>query len=848
MTPLDLFDEHKRELAASAITDDIAVARGYRSVSRPTNTHNEPREELARLGIPSWAIKEDRYFPGLLIPLYRATGERISSIFKPRVPVPNRDGKLMKYAAQKGRASVIDVHPRWSIGGAEIIPPIRDITVPLWITEGVKKADALTSQGVCTIALSGVYNWRSNMGTLGDWEDIPLRGRYVTICFDADAHDNPNVMRAMIRFGRWLKSKGVTSVGYLITPGEINGTQVKGADDYLAAGGTLTGLKAATTAKQPQLIDNTNDTFTDARLAETIADEVFDGGYCWAAGLGWLQWDGTRWRDCSDVTVGEAVRKYSLNRFIAAVTDADRDQTQIDGWRAMLSASRERAVIGMAKGIVEKRADEFDQHPDLLNTPNGVVDLETDDVLPHNPDLLMTKIAGVGYDPDATHPDWDAALNAIPDDVREYLQVRLGQAITGHTPPDDVLLIMQGGGENGKSTIAATIRKAIKDFFVLVSDRALMANPDAHPTELMDFRGARYAALEETPEARRLDTNRLKRTVGTPTITARHIRKDDVTFEATHTLVINTNHRPIVDDSDHAVWRRLQLITFPYRFRKRHEPLVGPNDRYGDPGLRDRCITDPEVWGACLAWLIGGARKWYSGGKVMPQPPERVEKDTMAWRAESDLLMAYASDRLVLDPASHVLSKELFADFNAWLKDKHNSTWTDRTFNARLSGHDVIGGHRITKRTTRLKPGLSRRPYHGDPFAWDAPKPITSENYVAWFGVRFAGPDDLKADDLDDDLNSAVSRQNEDHVTTVTASPVNPAVSHVQGLSDAAVTAVTRSWTHRQTQDHVTAVTDLVDDQPELPFVGRAGYDICDACHLPRTTRGHITRCGGNPQ
>ena len=39
-------------------------------------------------------------------------------------------------------------------------PGLADPAVPLWITEGQKKADALASRGLCAIALLGVWNWR----------------------------------------------------------------------------------------------------------------------------------------------------------------------------------------------------------------------------------------------------------------------------------------------------------------------------------------------------------------------------------------------------------------------------------------------------------------------------------------------------------------------------------------------------------------------------------------------------------------------------------------------------------------------------------------------------------------
>ena len=82
-------------------------------------------------------------------------------------------------------------------------------------------------------------------------------------------------------------------------------------------------------------------------------------------------------------------------------------------------------------------------------------------------------------------------------------------------------------------------------------ERVLIANPSDHPTELMTLRGARFALIEETPEARHLSVKRLKDTVGTPTMTARLIGKNNVTWEATHSLFLTTNYTPRVDETDH---------------------------------------------------------------------------------------------------------------------------------------------------------------------------------------------------------------------------------------------------------------------------------------------------------
>jgi len=198
---------------------------------------------LAKLGFPKGAL-DPEHFPGLFVPMYGPTGEYVTAQWKPGRPWANGNGKPQKYASRAGLGNRLDVHP---LRVKELADPGRR----LWITEGVKKADALASRGEVVVALTGVFNWRSKLGTLGDWEDVPLKGREVVVCFDADTVHKPNVLRAMVRLGRWLKSKGVDRVLFLIVPAEVNGTTVKGADDYLAAGGSPTRSWAIGSAGSP---------------------------------------------------------------------------------------------------------------------------------------------------------------------------------------------------------------------------------------------------------------------------------------------------------------------------------------------------------------------------------------------------------------------------------------------------------------------------------------------------------------------------------------------------------------------------------------------------------------------
>src|SRR5699024_593033 len=143
----------------------------------------------------------------------------------------------------------------------------------------------------------------------------------------------------------------------------------------------------------------------DAHMAQRIADDALAGQYLWAAGLGWQKYDGRRWERASDASVGETVRKAVID-FHAAEALAGADVDRLRKISSLFSANRIRAIVSLARGICEVDADEFDQHPDLLNVGNGVVDLRTGNLGPHDPGLLFTRVTSVKYRPDAQHPDW----------------------------------------------------------------------------------------------------------------------------------------------------------------------------------------------------------------------------------------------------------------------------------------------------------------------------------------------------------------------------------------------------------------------------------------------------------
>jgi len=696
------------------IDPDVARERGYETIMRPTNTDDRPREQLKALGFPSWAVREPYFYPGLWIPQYSPRGTRYAGQWKPKSAVPGRDGKFQRYASAKG-PSRLDVHPRWTRdpGGVDQLPAILDPSKILWITEGVKKADSLTSRGQVTIALAGVFNWRNTHATLGDWEDVKIKGREVVICFDADALVKRAVADAMARLGKWLRHKGAAKVWYLVVPAMVGDSAVKGVDDYFAAGGRLKDLQRELKTAPPQIPD-TEDRFTDARLAEAVANDVLDGRYLWAAGLGWLRWDGRVWISEDERVPLETVRRWALDQFADAAgrLKVDSSAAEVDGWRGLLSKSRMAAVLSLAAGVVARRAEEFDADPDVLNTPGGIVDLATGKVGLHDPEALCTKITSGSYVPGFTHADWDRALTALPTETMTWLQTRVGQALTGHTTPDGVVPFLKGTGENAKGLLFTDgVLPAAGGYATAASPK--LFEKGQHSTEQADLRGQRLVVVEEMTEGRSVDVTALKRVADVGTIRARRVRENNIEFTTSHSLFATTNYTPIIAETDHGTWRRLALVVFPYTYVKPGDPIRDPEtERRGDPTLKARIKANRDSQhDAIITWAVEGAIRWYQnmdaisaaarqGVESPPSvllPPMEVRAATLAWRTNADRILGYWTECLVAAPGVLVSAADLVDHFNEWLRAGGHSAWSKETFLPRFAEHAETRAQRVVR-------------------------------------------------------------------------------------------------------------------------------------------------------
>lgn len=238
----DLSPAHRAIIDASAIAPAVALARGYRTIPGG-------REGIAELLALGFAPKQARA-PALLVPVWGVAGDApVTHQIRPDAPRTEKKAsgkvKVIKYETPAGARMALDV-PRAARA------QIDDPRVPLWITEGARKADAGVSHGLCCVALLGVWNWKGTNAKggktiLADWGSVALNGREVFIAFDSDVMEKPEVERALSDLKDFLDSRDAR-VSLVYLPSAVGGAKV-GLDDYFAGGGTVDALRELATKK-----------------------------------------------------------------------------------------------------------------------------------------------------------------------------------------------------------------------------------------------------------------------------------------------------------------------------------------------------------------------------------------------------------------------------------------------------------------------------------------------------------------------------------------------------------------------------------------------------------------------
>ncbi|MCW2929890.1 MAG: primase [Actinomycetia bacterium] len=441
---------------------------------------------------------------------------------------------------------------------------------------------------------------------------------------------------------------------------------------------------------------------TEFGLADRMAD-WFGDSLRWCADLAtWMRYQNGVWhtdvKDAGEWHAQMMLRMLESTEALSYDDDPEFDRkdgvTEVPSARARflewLSKQQTRKAVSsaarLATGVPLMRMSQssFDADPGVLNVRNGVIELATGRLRPHDPEYRMTLQAAASYDPGARCPQWEEFLERVQPDpaIRAYLQRVAGYCATGLTT-EQVFFLLTGSGANGKSVFQNVLLHILGSYGQTVPVDTLMASSvDGRiPNDVARMSGKRMMAASETKAGKSLDEARMKQLTGGDTVAARHMRAEWFEFEVVGKIWLTSNHLPRLSD-DAATWRRIHLITW--------DVVIPEEER--DGFLQQRLIAEESA--GILRWLADGARAWYADGL---QPPQAVFDARAAYQKDEDVVGQFVNECCdVVDPVKGALGRDvrsIYHAYKAWATDQ---------------GLPVIGQKLLTTRLKRKFPDYTR--------------------------------------------------------------------------------------------------------------------------------------------
>lgn len=409
----------------------------------------------------------------------------------------------------------------------------------------------------------------------------------------------------------------------------------------------------------------------DALAQEFVRDFGRDWRYVGVWGQ-WLWWTGQVWKPD---TVGRAFEMVRIAcRNAALRTNRPSDQ------RRLASARTMQAVLRIASNDprISTDIDCLDQHVFLLNTPGGVIDLETGTVSPHEPQLLITQMTRANLGSNC--PTWAKFLETVTggdSDLIRYLARVAGYCLTGSTK-EQAFFLLHGLGANGKSVFLQTLAYVLGDYAATAAaDTFINRSGTRHLSELAGLRGARLVLMSETEADAHWAEARIKMVTGGERLRANFMYKDHFEFVPQFKLMVGTNHRPALGEVGEAMRRRLHLIPF--------NVTIPADER--DPDLAGKLKAEAD---GILGWMVAGWRDLQELGGL--HAPTCVTAAVAEYLATEDRFGQWIEECCQIGAASRAASKSLFASWSGWARDAGLDPKTNRYLGEQLRSRGFTDG------------------------------------------------------------------------------------------------------------------------------------------------------------
>ncbi|WP_212746649.1 DNA primase family protein [Ruoffia tabacinasalis] len=284
---------------------------------------------------------------------------------------------------------------------------------------------------------------------------------------------------------------------------------------------------------------------------------------------------------------------------------------------------------------------------------NGIYDADTEKLLPHSPNIIVTNKIPVRYDESAYSESVDKILNNISvhdRDTRLLIEEMFGFTLLRRNEIG-AFFILKGKGSNGKSTLLTMLRNMLgKDNISSLDIKEV--NERFKTAELF---GKLANIGDDISKAYIKDTSVLKKLVTGEPVPAEYKGKDPFTLYNYSKLIFSANDIPRFNDTSDGFRRRINIVPLRAKFSSK--------DKDYDPTIIDK-LSQPDALEYMLQLAIDGMFRVIDNKSFTEV--EFVKQELQKFDEENNPLIVFIqdTDALVGRP-----TKEVYAEYSSWCEE-----------------------------------------------------------------------------------------------------------------------------------------------------------------------------------
>jgi len=410
-----------------------------------------------------------------------------------------------------------------------------------------------------------------------------------------------------------------------------------------------------------------------------------------------LKWDGAQW--VNDPT-SQNIAIDTINQIIPLELEGGctLSEAELKALKKWYNVCGQYSHINSLKQLIRndvslhKSIKEFNVAPNMLGLPTQVLDLDTKIVTNNIPENFINKKVRFSYDETATCPRWEQFILEIMDGDKElarFLQILTGYALYGRNT-EQLFVIFNGAGANGKSTFINTLEWIMKDYATTTSPATLVKpafnkNSSNASPDLLDLYQKRLVTVNEWEENTFLNESLVKSLTGGDEISARALYANNyLKYKPEYLIVLAANHLPRIGGVSEAVWRRLIIIPFNVNFNA--------PDKVRDMHLSEHFRT--KEGSGILKWAVDGYTMWKNTGiSDAKYLPEKLRLIKTQYLEENDILLSFLTERCVRhEHGARTTSAQLYQHYKTWCDENGHKPRANKGFSTAIieKGHKRV--------------------------------------------------------------------------------------------------------------------------------------------------------------